>query len=122
MSAALQLTIEQIQAMQQLMAEWVKPSVMATITGLTKRAMDRKRETGRWPKGLVWDKVEGEVLYSIAGYNKWVNQNRSCRLVCAPEETTSRSTSSGTESDTSSNGPTRRPRRTLPPQPVFVLR
>ena len=109
-------------ALQRAIAEWVKPCVMANITGLTEKAMDRKRETGRWPKGLVWDKVANEVLYSIAGYNKWVNQNRSCRLVCEPEAITSKSTSIGTESANTSNGRTRPRRQTSLPLPVYVLK
>lgn len=111
---ALQLSQEQllVLALQRAVADWVKPEAMALITGNSKKAMDAKRQNGKWPQGVVWDKVDGEVVYSIQGYNTWVNQHRACPQVFVREETPLKLVSGGKESDTTSHGQSRRRRRT----------
>lgn len=54
-------------------ANWVRPAVMEAITGYSMKAMERKREEGVWVDGEQWTKAsDGNILYSIEGYNKWV--------------------------------------------------
>lgn len=102
--------------------DWIKPDLFAKLIGATPKAMDRKRETGRWPAGLVWDKVGGEVLYSLSGYNEWVNQNRLYLQASSLMASSSVSISDSETSATKSLGPSRRRRRVSAPTDVFVLK
>lgn len=58
-------------------AGFVRPLVMEAITGYSVKAMERKREEGKWVEGEQWIKApDGNVLYSIEGYNKWATSNQ----------------------------------------------
>jgi hypothetical protein len=45
----------------------------AELTGYSAKAINRKRETGRWPEGLLWHRApDGSILIDLEGYAKWV--------------------------------------------------
>lgn len=52
--------------------DWVQGRKLAELTGLTVKAIDRKRQRGIWPEGVQWRKMDGHIYYSITAYNAWV--------------------------------------------------
>lgn len=41
-------------------------------TGYTKKAIERKIDSGVWPEGMVWIKApDGRRLIDMAGYDAW---------------------------------------------------
>jgi len=53
--------------------DWVTPHKLEELTGLTVKAMQRKRERGIWRAGEQYRYDGKNVLYSIRGYNRWAN-------------------------------------------------
>lgn len=102
--------------------DWIKPDLMAELIGTTVKAMNRKRQRGTWPAGLVWDKIQGEIVYSITGYNAWINQNRAFRQAFELVEIPLKSTSCGAANDSTSPGRSRRHRRISMLPDAFVLK
>jgi hypothetical protein len=55
-------------------ARFVTVRLAATLTGLTPKAIDRKRERGIWLEGKHWRKVDGNVLIDMKEYERWVEK------------------------------------------------
>jgi len=56
-------------------APYVTEEVMATISGYSVKAIQRKRQEGIWPRGEVWVKApDDRVLISVEGYRRWVER------------------------------------------------
>lgn len=53
--------------------EWVQGKRLAELTGLTTKAMDRKRQRGIWREGFEYRKMDGHIYYSIPAYNEWAS-------------------------------------------------
>jgi hypothetical protein len=49
--------------------DWVTEKVFASDTGFSVRALEGKRQRGKIPKGLVWIKDDGRILYSRSGWD-----------------------------------------------------
>ena len=57
---------------------WVTGERLSALTGLTVKALDRKRQRGIWREGVEYRKMDGGIYYSISAYNEWV-ANRTIR-------------------------------------------
>lgn len=53
--------------------EWVKGARLSELTGITVKAMDRKRQRNVWKEGVHYRKIDGGIYYSISAYNAWVS-------------------------------------------------
>ncbi len=53
--------------------DWVTKNRLAELTGLTKGAIDRRRERGIWLEGVHWKKAgDGRVWYNMKAIEQWV--------------------------------------------------
>ncbi len=53
--------------------EWVRSNRLAALTGLSVKAIDRKRGRDIWKEGTHFQRRDGGVYYSIKAYNAWAN-------------------------------------------------
>jgi hypothetical protein len=61
-------------------APYVTITLAAAITGLTRKAIERKIEDGKWIEGREYRRSpDGGVFISIEGYRKWVEAGRATR-------------------------------------------
>lgn len=58
-------------------ARFVTVRLAATLTGLTEKAIDRKRERGIWLEGKHWRKVDGNVLIDMKEYERWADRGQA---------------------------------------------
>jgi hypothetical protein len=53
-------------------ARYVLIELAATLTGYTRKAIERKIERGDWAEGQVWRRApDGRILIDLEGYKKW---------------------------------------------------
>lgn len=102
--------------------DWMKPALFAQLTGYTEKAMEHRRLNGKWPQGLVWDRIEGEILFSYKGYTQWVEQHRETPPGYGLGVTESRSPSPGAANESHQPGRESRRQRTSGKPSPFVLR
>lgn len=56
-------------------ARWVVGSLLAAMTGLTRRAIDGKRAGGYWLEGQHWRKADdGTIWYCVEAIEQWVEK------------------------------------------------
>lgn len=56
-------------------APYVTVTLAAAITGLTRKAIERKIEDGKWVDGREYRRSpDGSIFISIEGYRKWVER------------------------------------------------
>lgn len=54
-------------------ADWVTINVHAIITGLTRKAIEKKIENGYWLEGKQFKRApDGRIFISVPGYYDWV--------------------------------------------------
>jgi hypothetical protein len=58
-------------------ARFVTVKLAATLTGLTEKAIDRKRERRIWLEGKHWRKVDGNVLIDMKEYERWADKGQA---------------------------------------------
>lgn len=56
---------------------WVSGTRLSELTGLTVKALDRKRQRGVWKEGVLFEYRDGGVYYSIQAYNEWASGRTS---------------------------------------------
>jgi hypothetical protein len=80
--------------------DWVVGRRLAELTGLTVKALDRKRERGVWQAGVHYRMMDGGIYYSISAYNAWAaGRNSPGSSATAPRYVSrSRSTASAAAS------------------------
>ena len=76
-------------------ANWVTQDKLSSLTGFTAKALERKRQRGVLPEGEVWALIDGRIMYSIQGYNQWVEKQVS---ISFPQVSKSMEASSGSHS------------------------
>jgi hypothetical protein len=59
--------------------DWVLQKRLSQLTGLTSKAIERKRQRGIWLEGVHYQWRDGRIYYSIKAYNAWV-ANRSSQV------------------------------------------
>ena len=60
-------------------AEWVRPSLMPHIFGLTEESVKKHRLRGRWLDGLHFKKTgKREYWYNVTAITEWIN---SCDFI-----------------------------------------
>ncbi|MFC7460799.1 excisionase family protein [Hydrogenophaga defluvii] len=56
-------------------APYVTINLASAITGLTRKAIERKIEDGKWIEGREYRRSpDGGIFVSIEGYRKWVER------------------------------------------------
>jgi len=92
---------------------------MAEHLGLTYRAIQTRRLKGKIPHG-VWNKVNGDIIYSIRRYDEWLESNWACPPVWSSQAGQSEFDSAGreqTQSGDAKRSPIRKRRKaSQPPQ------
>lgn len=63
--------------------DWVTEQRISQLTGLSVKALQGKRHRGILPEGDVWITFDGRVMYSIKGYNEWLNRKQA--VICHQE-------------------------------------
>lgn len=94
---------------------------LAGLTGLTRRALQTKRQRGIIPAG-VYATIDGRVIYSIRRYDQWVESQWPSPPELKSSDKASASASCGTAAGAAK--PSRSPRRpkASKQQPVYELR
>jgi hypothetical protein len=55
------------------LGRYVRPSIAATATGLTVKAIERKIEDGKWIEGREYRRApDGRIYIDMRGFEKWV--------------------------------------------------
>lgn len=82
--------------------DWVSASQFSALTGIEEEKLTHRRK--RWQEDLVWTKQDGNIYYSIRGFNQWLTQKAQsrCQQVCGSETVQSKSTLNETNNRTSS--------------------
>jgi len=58
-------------------ARYVRPELFERLTGVTKKAVERKIAEGVWIEGREYRRAPDRQIYiSMNGYYKWVEQGR----------------------------------------------
>lgn len=58
---------------QTLLPKWIKGSLYAQISGLSKHALEGKRRSGAWAEGWHWRKApDGNIYYNWHEIDQWV--------------------------------------------------
>lgn len=93
--------------------DWVDASVFSKLTGIKATKLTNRRRN--WPENLVWTKQDGNIYYSIRGYNEWLTRQTQKRYqqACGLEMAQSRSTLPTTNNATTSRSRTPRLRKVL---------
>jgi hypothetical protein len=97
--------------------DWVDASQFSRLTGIAEEKLTHRRK--KWAEDVVWTKQDGNIYYSIKGYNQWLTEQAQSRyrLACGSEAVQSRSTSNATSRTTAL--PSRTPRlRKVSRQPL----
>ena len=56
-------------------ANYVTITLAATVTGLTRKAIERKIEDGKWVEGREYRRSpDGGIFVSLKGYEQWVER------------------------------------------------
>lgn len=57
--------------------DWVDAAKFSELTGIAERKLpDRKRH---WQENVVWTKQNGNIYYSLRGYNQWMTEQADIR-------------------------------------------
>ena len=91
--------------------DWVDASVFSKLTGIEGQKLTHRRKN--WPQDLVWTKQDGNIYYSLRGYNQWLTEQTQKRYQPALElgRMHSKSTSPLKSSATTLHSHTRRLRK-----------
>lgn len=58
-------------------APYVTVSLFSTISGLTRKAIERKIEDGKWVEGKEYRRSpDGGIFVSIEGFKQWLEKKR----------------------------------------------
>ena len=82
--------------------DWVDASQFSKLTGIEEQKLTHRRKN--WPEDLVWAKQDGNIYYSIKGYNQWLTEQAQNRYLkaCGSEMAQCKSISSETNKPTTS--------------------
>lgn len=82
--------------------DWVDASQFAKLVGIEEQKLTHRRK--KWPEDLVWAKQDGNIYYSIKGYNQWLTEQAQNRYLkaCGSEKAQCKSISSETNKPTTS--------------------
>jgi len=93
--------------------DWVDASQFAKLTGIEEQKLFHRRK--KWPEDKVWAKQDGNIYYSIRGYNEWLTEQAQNRYqkACGLEQAQSKSILNETSKPTTSRYHTPRLRKVL---------
>jgi len=85
-------TLNLLQQMGLTPLDWVDAKQFATLTGIEEQKLTHRKQ--KWPENVVWTKQDGNLYYSIRGYNEWMSQQaeRRYRKACGLDQGAARST------------------------------
>lgn len=91
--------------------DWVDASQFSKLTGIAEDKLTHRRK--KWTEDLVWTKQDGNIYYSIKGYNQWLTEQAQNRYLkaCGLGMVQSKSTLSETNKPTTSHCRTPRLRK-----------
>ena len=58
--------------------DWVDASIFAKLTGIEEQELTHRRK--KWPENFVWTKQDGNIYYSLRGYNQWLTEQTQKRF------------------------------------------
>lgn len=93
--------------------DWVDACQFEKLTGIEEQKLTHRRK--KWPEDLVWAKQDGNIYYSIRGYNQWLTDQAKNRYqqASASVKDQSKSTSCANANGTKSRSRTRPLRKVL---------
>ncbi|WP_227505834.1 MULTISPECIES: hypothetical protein [Acinetobacter] len=93
--------------------DWVDASQFSKLTGIAEQKLDHRRK--KWPEDIVWSKQDGNIYFSIKGYNEWLTEQAQSRYqkACGLEAAQSKSTLNEKEKPTTSRYRTPQLRKAL---------
>ncbi|WP_227516597.1 hypothetical protein, partial [Moraxella cuniculi] len=91
--------------------DWVTASKFAELTGIDEHKLPHRKRN--WTEDVVWTKQDGNVYYSLRGYNQWLSEQAHKRYqrACGLEITACKSTLTTEKTPTASPYRTQRLRR-----------
>lgn len=91
--------------------DWVDSGQFAELTGIDEGKLPHRKR--KWPEDLVWTKQDGNIYYSIKGYNQWMSEqaNQRYRKASGLDRAGFKSTSLANDNRTISRSPTRQLRK-----------
>lgn len=91
--------------------DWVDASIFSKLTGIEEKKLTHRRKN--WPQDFVWTKQDGNIYYSLRGYNQWLTDQTRKRyqLAFESEMVELKSTSPVKNNATSLHSRTRQPRK-----------
>ena len=91
--------------------DWVDACQFAKLTGIEEAKLTHRRK--KWPADYVWCKQDGNIYYSLKGYNEWLTKQAQDRYLqaCGSEMVQLRSTSPTTKNASTSRSRTPRLRK-----------
>lgn len=58
-------------------SRYVRPAKFEELTGFTKKAVERKVQSGAWREGKEYRRApDGNILVDLDGYERWVEGQR----------------------------------------------
>lgn len=52
--------------------DWITLEQFGNIIGYPPRRLYKAKE--KWPVGLVWQKIDNKIYFSLEGWNQWLNE------------------------------------------------
>ncbi len=98
--------------------DWVTLPQFGKLVGLPHNRLYVAKDN--WPEGLVWQKIDNKIYFSLRGWNKWLN-DQAIQRVSEYEATASRLISQSAANAATSRSRTRRRRQTLPKRESYEL-
>ena len=97
--------------------DWVDACQFSKLTGIEEQKLNHRRK--KWPEDKVWSKQDGNIYFSIRGYNQWLTDQAQLRYhkASGAEMAQLTSTSPTTSSANTSRSRTPRMRKVLT-QPI----
>lgn len=99
--------------------DWVTLPQFAKLIGLPHTRLYMAKD--KWPEGVVWQKIDNKLYFSLRGWNQWLEQ-QSIQRASEYEATASKLISQSKEKGAgTSSSRIRRRRKTLPKRESYEL-
>ena len=99
--------------------DWVTLPQFGKLVGLPHARLYNAKDN--WPEGVVWQKLDNKIYFSLRGWNKWLN-DQAIQLVSEYEATALKLISQSKEKDASTSScRTHRRRKTSPKRESYEL-
>lgn len=98
--------------------DWVTLPQFGKLVGLPHNRLYVAKDN--WPEGVVWQKIDNKIYFSLRGWNKWLN-DQAIQQVLEYERAASKLTSQSMEGAVTSPCRTRQHRKTSQKRESYEL-